>query len=203
MPLHVIWHIHAHLARREQFRARVKSNLCTYYNPGDRVWVQNNRTCMQSTKLEPLCVGHCEILDWLGSSGRNNKTALPNGVKKMCTWMTANHTFPHRTVKRYPASTGEVLIAIWHICKICCLRYPFPVHAFKYRNQQGFFSDYSYRCRFRPSCSPTPPPPGSCISFSRGLVNAAILGSETNVAHCHCYKTTADFHSPSHNCLIF
>ena len=50
------------------------------YQPGDKVWVRNTKNRTDSTKLDPLWTGPCEILQRLGNSGRY-KVALPKGVE--------------------------------------------------------------------------------------------------------------------------
>ena len=52
----------------------------TEFQPGDKVWVRNSKNRTESSKLDPLWTGPCEILDRLGKTGRY-KVALPKGVE--------------------------------------------------------------------------------------------------------------------------
>jgi len=50
------------------------------FEPGDKVWVRNSANRTDSTKLDPLWTGPCEILERVGNSGRY-KVSLPSGVE--------------------------------------------------------------------------------------------------------------------------
>jgi hypothetical protein len=50
------------------------------FQPGDKVWVRNSKDRTDSTKLDPLWTGPCEILERLGTSGRY-KVAVPTGIE--------------------------------------------------------------------------------------------------------------------------
>ena len=52
------------------------------FEPGDKVWVRNSSQRTDSTKLDPLWTGPCEIIERLGNSGRY-KVSLPSGVQDM------------------------------------------------------------------------------------------------------------------------
>ena len=58
----------------------MKEFRTTEFQPGDKVWVRNSRNRTDSSKLDPLWTGPCEILDRLGVTGRY-KVALPSGVE--------------------------------------------------------------------------------------------------------------------------
>jgi hypothetical protein len=50
------------------------------YAPGDLVWVENSKNRTDSTKLDPLWTGPCEILERVAHTGRY-KVVLPGGVE--------------------------------------------------------------------------------------------------------------------------
>jgi hypothetical protein len=50
------------------------------FEPGDKVWVRNSANRTDSSKLDPLWTGPCEILERVGNSGRY-KVSLPSGVE--------------------------------------------------------------------------------------------------------------------------
>ena len=52
----------------------------SHYVPGDKVWVRNSKNRTDSTKLDPLWTGPCEILERVGNSGRY-KVSMPKGVE--------------------------------------------------------------------------------------------------------------------------
>jgi transposase InsO family protein len=66
-----------HSQKRNKFLQEFKS---PGYSAGDRVWVRNSRIRMQASKLDPLWLGPCEILERVGNSGRY-RVALPNGIE--------------------------------------------------------------------------------------------------------------------------
>ena len=52
------------------------------FEPGDKLWIRNSAPRTDSTKLDPLWTGPCEILERLGNTGRY-KVSLPSGVEDM------------------------------------------------------------------------------------------------------------------------
>ena len=63
----------------QRVRERFLKNFKEFsYEPGDKVWVRNSRNRTGSSKLDPLWMGPCEILDRVGSTGRYS-VALPTG----------------------------------------------------------------------------------------------------------------------------
>ena len=52
------------------------------FEPGDKVCVRNSPNKTNSTKLDPIWTGPCEIIDRVGDSGRY-KVSLPSGVEDM------------------------------------------------------------------------------------------------------------------------
>jgi hypothetical protein len=66
---------------------RVRSNFMKDFNtpvyqPGDKVWIRNSAKRTDSTNLDPLCTGPCEIVERICNSGRY-KVSLPFGVEDM------------------------------------------------------------------------------------------------------------------------
>jgi len=60
----------------------MKDFSSSVYEPGDKVWVRNSTQRTDSTKLDPLWTGPCEILERIGNTGRY-KVSLPSGPGDM------------------------------------------------------------------------------------------------------------------------